>query len=660
MGWGISPPLRHILPTFPHNDTLIVMPFRSILQQYWGYPDFRGIQADIIRSIAEGRDTLGLMPTGGGKSITFQVPALSMEGVCIVVTPLIALMKDQVFHLKQRGIPAEAVYMGQSRDEVIRILDNAIFGGVKFLYISPERIASELFQHKVRGMKVCFITVDEAHCISQWGYDFRPAYLKISDLRTLVPQVPVLALTATATPQVVEDIQERLGFQEKNVFRMSFERKNLRYVVRTTENKFNELIHILRRVEGPAIVYTRSRQGTVDVAQALTAEGFSALHYHAGLSNVEKDVRQRSWQEDDTRIMVATNAFGMGIDKPDVRLVIHLEAPDSLEAYFQEAGRAGRDGKCSYAVLLRDSGDNTRMLRTVGENFPELDYVRNIYDDLANFFQMPEGEGEGVTREFDLNKFCVNFRRFPIQAESALRILELAGYIHYREAEESVSRVLFITDRDNLYRQRGLTPLLDKVLNALLRHYCGLFSDYVYIDEELLAKTCECTPREVYERLKALTHMRVLNYIPKKCASYITYLTRRLEGQHLLFSPMIYNLRKENYIKRINSVMDYATRTDICRSVYLLDYFGEEGAKACGGCDVCMDGERSAANPQRVAEEILRHLSDGEYHPAGELTNLCAEVPTAVKRQAWNWLVEQECVELKDGAIRSVKGGVQP
>ena len=630
------------------------MSFRSILQQYWGYPDFRGIQADIIRSIAEGRDTLGLMPTGGGKSITFQVPALAMEGVCIVVTPLIALMKDQVHHLKQRGITAEAIYTGQTRENVMRILDNAVFGGVKFLYISPERIGSELFQHKVRGMKVCFITVDEAHCISQWGYDFRPSYLKISDLRKMVPDAPILALTATATPKVVGDIQERLCFAEKNVFSMSFERKNLRYIVRTTENKFNELVHILRSVEGPAIVYTRSRQGTVDVAQALVAEGFTALHYHAGLSNVEKDVRQRSWQEDDTRIMVATNAFGMGIDKPDVRLVIHLEAPDSIEAYFQEAGRAGRDGKCSYAVLLRDSGDNTRMLRTVGENYPELDYVRGVYDDLANFFQMPEGEGEGVTREFDLNKFCVNFRRFPIQAESAIRLLELAGYLNYRDEDEGVSRVIFIVTRDQLYHFRGLTPALDKVLNALLRHYCGLFSDYVMIDEEVVGKSCGCTPREVYEQLKALTHMRILNYIPKKHASYITYMTRRLMGQHLYFPPMVYALRKENYIERIGKVMDYATRTDVCRSVYLLDYFGEKDVAPCGGCDVCLEGKRNAVDYKSVAEQILEHLSDGEHHPINELSKLCSEVPTAVKRQAWDWLVGQECVELKDGRIRRI------
>jgi ATP-dependent DNA helicase RecQ len=578
-----------------------------------------------------------------------------MEGVCIVVTPLIALMKDQVLHLKQRGITAEAIFTGQSKDEVMRILDNAVFGGVKFLYISPERIASELFQRKVRGMKVCFITVDEAHCISQWGYDFRPAYLKIAELRKLVPDVPILALTATATPQVVDDIQDCLGFRKKNAFRMSFERKNLRYIVRTTANKFNELIHILRCVEGPAIVYTRSRQGTIDVAQALTAEGFSALHYHAGLSNVEKDVRQRSWQEDDTRVMVATNAFGMGIDKPDVRLVIHLEAPDSIEAYFQEAGRAGRDGKCSYAVLLREKGDDSRMIRTISENFPELDYVRKIYDDLANFFQMPEGEGEGVMREFQLEKFCVNFRRFPIQVESALRILELAGYLHYREAEENVSRVIFLMNRDDLYRQAGLTPLLDRVLNALLRHYCGLFADYVMIDEEVVAKSCGCTPREVYEQLKALTHMRVLNYIPKKCSSYITYLTRRLEGRLLLFPPIVYKHRKENYIKRINCVMDYASRSDVCRSVYLLDYFGEKEANPCGGCDVCLDGERNSLNPQTIAENILQHLSDGKPHPAGELTKLCSDVPTIVKRQAWDWLVEQEYVELKDGYIRSVR-----
>jgi ATP-dependent DNA helicase RecQ len=344
----------------------------------------------------------------------------------------------------------------------------------------------------------------------------------------------------------------------------------------------------------------------------------------------------------------------MGIDKPDVRLVIHLEAPDSIEAYFQEAGRAGRDGKCSYAVLLRDSGDNTRMLRTVGENYPELDYVRGVYDDLANFFQMPEGEGEGVTREFDLNKFCVNFRRFPIQAESAIRLLELAGYLNYRDEDEGVSRVIFIVTRDQLYHFRGLTPALDKVLNALLRHYCGLFSDYVMIDEEVVGKSCGCTPREVYEQLKALTHMRILNYIPKKHASYITYMTRRLMGQHLYFPPMVYALRKENYIERIGKVMDYATRTDICRSVYLLDYFGEKDVAPCGGCDVCLEGKRNAVDCKSVAEQILEHLSDGEHHPINELSKLCSEVPTAVKRQAWDWLVAQECVELKDGRIRRI------
>jgi ATP-dependent DNA helicase RecQ len=564
-------------------------------------------------------------------------------------------MKDQVMHLKQRGISAEAIYMGQSRDEVMRILDNAVFGAVKFLYISPERIASELFQHKVRGMKVCFITVDEAHCISQWGYDFRPAYLKIVELRQLVPNVPVLALTATATPKVVDDIQDNLGFAEKNVFRMSFERKNLRYIVRTTENKFNELVHILRSVEGPAIVYTRSRQGTVDVAQALVVEGFTALHYHAGLSNVEKDVRQRSWQEDDTRVMVATNAFGMGIDKPDVRLVIHMEAPDSIEAYFQEAGRAGRDGKCSYAVLLQERGDNTRMLRTVSENFPELDYVRHIYDDLANFFQMPEGEGEGVTREFLLDKFCINFRRFPIQVESALRILELAGYLHYREAEENVSRVIFLVNRDDLYRQQGLTPMLDRVLNALLRHYCGLFADYVMIDEEVVAKTCGCTPREVYEQLKALTHMRVLNYIPKKCASYITYLTRRLEGRSLLFPPIVYAQRKEQYIKRIQSVIDYASRTDVCRSVYLLAYFGENDVAPCGGCDVCLEQRRQDLDPIVVAELLLQHLSVGQSYPVSELSDVCKHISATVKKQAWTYLVEQEFIACKDGMIHRMK-----
>ena len=624
--------------------------FKAILQQYWGYPDFRGIQADIIRSISEKRDTLGLMPTGGGKSITFQVPALSMEGVCLVVTPLIALMKDQVAHLKQRGISAEAIYTGVTPKNIDRILDNAVFGAVKFLYVSPERLSSELFLQKLRRMKLCFITIDEAHCISQWGYDFRPAYLRIAEVRKVHPEVPILALTATATPQVVDDIQDRLCFAQRNAFKMSFERKNLNYVVRHTANKENEMLHILRSVPGSAIVYTRNRQATKDVAALLNAEGMEALFYHAGLTTLDKDVRQDMWQEGAARIMVATNAFGMGIDKADVRLVIHLDFPDSIEAYFQEAGRAGRDGQTAYAVLLVDKGDATKMMRRVAETYPPLDYVKDVYDDLGSYFQMAEGDGENVTREFNLDKFCVNFHRFPVQTESALNILSRAGYIDYREPEENVSRVMFITSRDDLYRFQGMKIDMERVLTALLRLYCGFFSDYINIEEDRIAKECGLTPNEVYEALKGLTYQRILDYIPKKNSAYITYLQRRVEGRHLYFSPMVYKERKKNYEERIQAMVDYVEEEE-CRSVQLLRYFGEHVTSVCGHCDVCIDQRRKPVNTEDVKAEILKILADGVPHAIREFDALSPRFTQLMRRSAWEQLTAEGMVGMKDGEV---------
>ena len=401
--------------------------FKKILKQYWGYDDFRGIQREIIESIGAGHDTLGLMPTGGGKSITFQVPALAQEGVCIVITPLIALMKDQVQNLRSRGIKASAIYSGMSHDQIVVTLENAIFGGVKLLYVSPERLSSDLFQKKLRHIKVSFICVDEAHCISQWGYDFRPSYLAIADIRKQLPDVPVLALTATATPDVVDDIQNRLSFKEKRVYRMSFARKNLAYVVRRTINKEEQLVHILERVNGSAIVYARSRKRTKEYATLLNKAGIKATFFHAGLDDQVKDQRQHQWQDNQVRVMVATNAFGMGIDKPDVRMVIHMGCPDSLEAYFQEAGRAGRDGQKSYAVLLYDDNDKMKLKRRIADNFPEKDYIRNIYDQLAYYYQIGMGSGYNATFEFPVEHFCYTFKRFPVTTVSALRILTRAG-----------------------------------------------------------------------------------------------------------------------------------------------------------------------------------------------------------------------------------------
>jgi len=562
--------------------------FKKILKKYWGYDDFRGIQREIIESILAGHDTLGLMPTGGGKSITFQVPALAQEGTCIVITPLIALMKDQVQHLRSRGIKAAAIYTGLSHDQILQTLENAVFGAVKLLYVSPERLSSELFRQKVRHMKVCFICVDEAHCISQWGYDFRPSYLAIADIRSLVPDVPVLALTATATPEVVDDIQDRLHFREKCVFRMSFERKNLAYVVRPTINKEQQLIHILQRVPGSAIVYVRSRQRTKEYADLLCKMGIKATFFHAGLDNSVKDQRQHEWQQDHVRVMVATNAFGMGIDKPDVRVVVHIDCPDSIEAYFQEAGRAGRDGQKAYAVLLYEENDKMKLRKRIADTFPDKDYIREIYDQLAYFYQVAVGSGYNATFEFPVERFCQTYRHFPIPTISALNILTRAGYIDFRDEDEAQARVMFLLGRDDLYRLRDNEPQEDAVIVALLRTYTGLFQDYAYIDEGIIAQQCNLTPQQVYAILISLSQKRILSFIPQKHIPFIRYSQRREDSRHLVFPHDVYDDLKARYTQHIEKMIEYATSHLVCRSRLLLRYFGETRSDDCGMCDVCL------------------------------------------------------------------------
>ena len=566
--------------------------FKKILKQYWGYDDFRGIQREIIESIGAGHDTLGLMPTGGGKSITFQVPALAQEGVCIVITPLIALMKDQVQNLRSRGIKASAIYSGLSHDQIVVTLENAIFGGVKLLYVSPERLSSDLFQKKLRHIKVSFICVDVAHCISQWGYDFRPSYLAIADIRKQLPDVPVLALTATATPDVVDDIQNRLSFKEKRVYRMSFARKNLAYVVRRTINKEEQLVHILERVNGSAIVYARSRKRTKEYATLLNKAGIKATFFHAGLDDQVKDQRQHQWQDNQVRVMVATNAFGMGIDKPDVRVVIHMDCPDSLEAYFQEAGRAGRDGQKSYAVLLYDDNDKMKLKRRIADNFPEKDYIRNIYDQLAYYYQIGMGSGYNATFEFPVEHFCYTFKRFPVPTVSALRILTRAGYIDYRDEDDTQARVKFNLERDDLYRLNGNSPQEDAVITALLRTYTGLFQDYVYIDEGILAQYCDLTKQQVYMILSSLSQKRILNFIPQKHIPFIRYTQRRELSERLVISPAVYDDLKARFIERIDRMLEYASSDLVCRSRLLLRYFGETKSCDCGICDVCLKDRR--------------------------------------------------------------------
>ena len=617
--------------------------YLQILKQYWGFDNFRGIQRDIVESIGSGKDTLGLMPTGGGKSITFQVPALAQEGVCIVITPLIALMKDQVQHLRNRGIMAAAIYSGMSRPEIVTTLENCILGDTKLLYVSPERIASPLFITKLGHMKVSFITVDEAHCISQWGYDFRPSYLHIADIRRLKPDAPVLALTATATHQVIDDIQDRLSFSQKNVFRMSFERKNLAYVVRETEDKIGEMTHILQTMTGCSIVYVRSRKQTKEISDLLNKNNISATFYHAGLEPRVKDERQKLWSNDEVRVMVATNAFGMGIDKPDVRMVIHITAPSSIEAYFQEAGRAGRDGQKAYAVLLHQKSDNAKLRKRIDETFPDKEYIREAYNHIAYYYQIATGSGAGYTNLFDIDRFCRNFHHFPTLLLSALKILQRAGYIECDMDPDASCRLMFLVDRDKLYRIPSASENEERLLNMLLRTYSGLFTDYAYIDDELLAHRAGLTRQQVYLIFKSLNQRHIIHFIPQRKLPTITYTVDRVDGDQLILGPDVYDDRKEQFTKRIEAVIAYANNQDQCRSRQLLAYFDEQRTTDCGMCDVCIDHKRQQNSEQRVhvaQEKIMQLLADGQQHDVKELSGL--QLHAEDLREALGVLVDEE------------------
>ena len=571
-------------------------------------------------------------------------------------------MKDQVENLRHRNISAAAIYSGLTHEEILITLENCIFGGTKLLYVSPERLGSELFQTKLRHMKVSFITVDEAHCISQWGYDFRPSYLEIAKIRQLLPDVPILALTATATPTVVDDIQDKLkpsqaqraeGF---NVYKMSFERKNLAYVVRRAADKRQELIHILESMKGSAIVYARSRRRTKEIAELLNEAGISATFYHAGLDTVVKDERQIKWQKDETRVMVATNAFGMGIDKPDVRLVVHVDCPDSVEAYFQEAGRAGRDGLKAYAVLLYNDADKRKLEKRINDTFPEKDYIKQVYEHLAYFYQVAVGSAYNYTFEFNIDKFCHAFHHFPIQVDSALKILNRAGYIEYTEEQDNQARVMFTINRNQLYQLESTTANEEKVITALLRNYGGLFTDYNYIDEGFLASQVQLQPQQLYLILKALSQRHILHFIPQKKTPYIRYTQRREDKEHICLMPNIYEERKQQFTDRIYAMIDYATSDHVCRSRQLLRYFGEENEHDCHQCDVCLshraEGMVSESQFNNAAGQILKLLDDHQPHAITELRDI--QLPTDELDAALEYLMQEEYIRQEDGLLSKI------
>ncbi|MBC5643742.1 RecQ family ATP-dependent DNA helicase [Parabacteroides sp. BX2] len=631
--------------------------YHKILEKYWGYPAFRPLQEDIIHSVCEGKDTLGLMPTGGGKSITFQVPALAMEGICIVVTPLIALMKDQVDNLRRLGIKATAVYSGMTRQEIIAQLENCIFGDYKFLYVSPERLGTDIFKSKLQAMNVCLLVIDESHCISQWGYDFRPSYLSIADIREDLPGVPVLALTATATPEVVNDIQERLHFREKNVFRKSFVRQNLSYIVRQTEDKINSLIYILGKVPGTAIVYVRNRKRTKEIAVLLQQAGISADFFHAGLNRDDKNLRQNRWKNNECRVIVSTNAFGMGIDKPDVRLVVHMDMPGSLEEYYQEAGRAGRDEQRAYAVALCSNIDCTKLKKRLADEFPDRDFISRVYDALGNYYQIAMGFGLDTVHDFSLVDFCTAYKFSHLQAHHALKILELAGYIEYTEEQENASRLVFTATRDELYKYLHQDKKTDEVIQTILRSYTGLFSDYVYINEGLISTRTGLSQQEIYEVLVRLSKYRIVNYIPHKKTPLIIYTRTREEIKYLSIPRSAYEERKERFESRINRVMEYINENRICRSRMLISYFGEKGTSDCGCCDVCLAKNDSGLNNHTfnaIRDALQEALTDGPQEAKKLTENLpfpADKIITVIRYLADH----DEHFSLEDGIISLTK-----
>ena len=625
---------------------------RAILQQYWGYPSFRPLQEDIVDSVMAGKDTLALLPTGGGKSICFQVPAMAMEGLCLVITPLIALMKDQVAHLVDKGIPAAAIYSGMHPDELELAYNQAVFGRLKFLYVSPERLQTNAFIEALRKMKVCLLAVDESHCISQWGYDFRPPYLKIADIRPYMPKTPVLALTATATAKVVDDIQFRLGFKQKNVFQSSFERKNVTYNVYHEADKYGVLRRKLEAMkEGSAIVYVRNRKRTQVIADWLNSVGISATFYHAGLDAKTRDERQDLWMKGKVKVIAATNAFGMGIDKPDVRLVIHIDLPDSIEAYFQEAGRAGRDLKPSEAFLLVSPADIKKLQENLTQSFPELDRIKLIYNALGNYFSIPVGAGENVSYPFVIGDFANRYGFSIIEVFHTLKILEKEGFLVLSDSFDEPSKVMIKASRDDIYGFQVNNPQYSELVKYMLRSLPGVMSDFVKVNEEVMAKKIGMQVEKVIEQLKKLEAYNFLSYAPRNDKPQILFLSEFVDAKHFGLSKENYYDRKKDAEERVKAVVDFVNNDEECRSVQLLRYFNEKTRKTCGRCDVCLKQQHRV--PYDAIENRVRSVLSEEMLSMDEILSQCSDFEESQVLDAIRFLVDNEVLQVeKDGLVK--------
>lgn len=618
------------------------MDIHQILIKYWGYSSFRPMQEEIIRSVMAGKDTLALMPTGGGKSLCYQVPALAKEGICIVISPLIALMKDQVDRLRKQEIKAFAIYSGMHFNEIEVALNNVTLGDAKFLYISPERLATPNFREALRYMKVNLIAVDEAHCISQWGYDFRPPYLKIAEVRQIIPDAPVLAVTASAIPAVVDDIQAKLNFSETNIIRQSFERKNLAYVVIEEENKHGKLTEMLKKVPGSAIVYAGTRRRTHEIARHLNKNGIPADHYHAGMDNNERETKQKAWMSGHPRVIVATNAFGMGIDKPDVRLVVHMDLPDSIEAYFQEAGRAGRDGKKAWSVVLYQPSDLLDAENQFELSFPDMEVIRNVYHALGNYFRLAVGSGKNLGFDFDISDFCSQYGFNPVATYNALKFLEKEGYLILSEGVHFPPKLHFRLQGEKLYKFRVENPDLDIFLKIILRSYTGLFTQYVKFNLNELARRTNLPLDQVIAKLEKLNHLGVLVYIPPKSKPQIIFTEERLDARDLYISKENYALRKRLANQRLKTLTTYLTTTNRCRSIFLLNYFGENKAKRCGQCDVCLERNKVNLNEMEfnaVLEQIKPLLKSNPVSP-DQLVQLSGIINKDKLLRVIEWLLD--------------------